>query len=113
MSDQKIERRKSVGDIVKEMEGQIFAKKGSSCEVAGRLPLKANPDKIADMLPETDDCEYKVTLNIDDEKTLKKLTTNMVNKKWEMVKLCLTVIDDQEESVKRITEKEKRKENVS
>ena len=102
-----------MGEIVKEMECLISAVNGSSCEIAGRLPLKANPDNIADMLPETDDYECKVVLNIDDEKTLKKLTANMVNKKWEMVKLCLNVIDDQEESVKRMTEKEKKKENVS
>ena len=98
MSDQKIERRKSVGDIVKEMEGQIFTKKGSSCDVAGRLQPMCKPDSVADMLPETenDGRECEITLSMDEERILRKLSANLTNKKWEMAKICLNVIDEQE-----------------
>ena len=114
MSEQKIQRRKSVGDIVKEMEGQKSTKKGSPCEIAGRLPM-CKPDCVADMLPETENvsqvCEN--TLSKNEEEILRKLSANLINKKWEMTKICLSVIDDQEEMVKRMTKNEKMKANMN
>ena len=55
---------------------------------------------------------HEVGLNLEDERMLRMLTKNMINKKWEMMKVCLNIIDDQEEIVKKMTEKEKVKENV-
>ena len=73
------------------------------------------PDCVADMLPETENVgqECETTLSRNEEQILRKLSANLTNKKWEMAKIYLSVIDEQEEMVRRMSQKEKVKENIN
>ena len=51
MSEQNVERQKSVGDIIKEIEGRKSANKVKAFGVADRLPSLKKDDGVADMLP--------------------------------------------------------------
>jgi hypothetical protein len=114
MSEQTMERRKSVGDIIKEIEGLQSADQVKAYGVADRLPSLKKDDGVADMLPalKGGGQDYKVTLSKNDEKIVRKMSAKLVHKRWELVKVCLNVIEENEEIVRRLTPKEKKKEMI-
>ena len=78
------------------------------------LPSLKKDDGVADMLPalKGGGQDYKVTWSKDHEKIVRKMSVKLVYKKWEIVKICLNVIEDNEEIVRRLTPKQKKKEMI-
>ena len=94
-------RRKSVGEIVKEIEG-----------LCNTPNIKDNG--VADMQPalKKGGPGYMNVWRNEDEKIVRKMAVKAVHKKWEIVKLCLKIIEENHEIVKTMSLKERRNENV-
>ena len=70
---------------------------------------------VADMKPcnRNKSPVYKTIWRSEDETLVRKLAKNVVNKKWEIVKICFNAIDEISSVVKEMGVKEKLKEKVA
>ena len=89
-----MERRKSVGEIVQEIEGLSSAPSVKANGVADRLPALKKDNGVADILPAKKRGRQgcKTIWNNEDNKIARKMSVKAVHKKWEIVKICWNIM---------------------
>jgi hypothetical protein len=68
--------------------------------------------KVPDWAPQKEDPNYPVVWGAEDDMLVRKTAGRLVSKKWEVLKLCKNVIDEQASMLNEMKLKEKIKENV-
>ena len=104
------EKRKSVGERIMDIERLCAPKKCTE----KRTLVDAMESGVADRLPSCGDKDpaYRTIWSKDDDIRVRKMAVRVTNKKWEIIRLCLEVLEEYCSMVNELNVREKQKVNI-